>query len=70
MVAAMQARARLGWIVYLGCSVGASLIALATVVGVLLNVGNENGAAIVRTLVIASLAWGFGRTVLFFLAQR
>jgi len=62
--------ARLGRILYLGCCVGASLIGLATIAGILLNIGNENGAAIVRTLVIASLAWGIGRTALFFLAQR
>ncbi len=63
-------RTRLGWILYLGCCVGASLIGAAAVVGILINIGNENGAAIVRTLVIASLAWGAGRTALFFLAER
>jgi predicted anti-sigma-YlaC factor YlaD len=65
-----RTRTRLGWIVYLGCCVGAALIVLATIAGILLNIGNENGAAIVRTLVIASLAWGIGRTAFFFLVER
>jgi hypothetical protein len=61
---------RLGQIIYLGACAGAALIAFLVGAGILLNIGNENGAAIVRTLVIASVAWGLGRTALYFLAER
>jgi hypothetical protein len=61
---------RLGQIIYFGACAGAALIAFLALAGILLNIGNENGAAIVRTLVIASIAWGLGRTALYFLAER
>ena len=57
-------RARLGRIIYLGCCIGSALIAALEFVGVLLNIGHENGAAIVRSLTIAALAWGIGRFAL------
>jgi hypothetical protein len=63
-------RARLGEIFYLGACVGAALIAGLAVAGIFLNLGNENGAAIVRTLTIAAIAWGVGRTALHFLSHR
>jgi hypothetical protein len=73
-LAAMKIRpatmARLGQIIYFGACAGAALIAFLVFAGILLNIGNENGAAIVRTLVIASVAWGLGRTALYFLAER
>jgi len=61
---------RLGQIIYFGACAGAALIAFLVAAGILLNIGNENGGAIVRTLVIASIAWGLGRTALYFLTER
>ncbi len=58
----------LGQILYRGACIGAGVVALSVVAGVLLNVGHENGAAIVRTLTVATVAWGLGRTALHFLA--
>lgn len=63
-------RAHLGEMLYRGATIGAAVVAMAVVIGVLLNIGHENGAAIVRTLTIASIAWGLGRTALHFFAGR
>ena len=63
-------RLRLGQIIYFGACTGAGFVAFLVLAGILLNIGNENGAAIVRTLVIASVAWGLGRTALYFLTER
>ena len=59
---------RPGEIIYRGACIGAGVIAVCVAAGVLLNIGHENGAAIVRTLTVAALAWGMGRTALHFLA--
>jgi hypothetical protein len=58
----------LGQILYRGACIGAGVVALFAFAGILLNVGHENGAAIVRTLTVAAVAWGLGRTALHFLA--
>ena len=63
-------RARLGRIIYLGGCIGSALIVALVIAGILLNIGDENGAAIVRTLTIAALAWGTGRFALYTLAGR
>lgn len=62
--------AGLGEILYRGGSIGAAIIAISALVGILLNVGHENGPAIVKTLTVATVAWGIGRTALHFLAGR
>ncbi len=63
-------RNRAGEILYYGGCIGAAIVSTLAAVGILLNVGHENGAAIVRTLTVAALAWGAGRTALHFLAGR
>jgi len=63
-------RARLGWIIYVGGCIGSALIVALVFAGVLLNIGHENGAAIVRSLTIAALAWGIGRFALHTLAGQ
>jgi hypothetical protein len=52
-----------------GC-IGSALIVVLAFAGVLLNIGHENGAAIVRSLTIAALAWGIGRFALHTLAGQ
>ena len=73
-VAAMQMRSpmigRFGEIVYFGVCAGAALVVILVIAGILLNIANENGAAIVKTLTIAAIAWGIGRTALHFLSRR
>jgi len=59
-----------GEILYRGACIGAGIVASLVLIGIILNVGHENGAAIVRTLTVAALAWGVGRTALHFLAWR
>jgi hypothetical protein len=61
---------RAGEILYRGACIGAGVVAALVMIGILLNIGHENGAAIVRTLTVAALAWGAGRTALHFLAGR
>jgi hypothetical protein len=61
---------RAGEILYYGGCIGAATVCTLAVVGILLNLGHENGAAIVRTLTVAALAWGAGRTARHFLAGR
>jgi hypothetical protein len=61
---------RTGEILYRGACIGAGVVAALVVIGIMLNIGHENGAAIVRTLTVAALAWGAGRTALHFLAGR
>lgn len=61
---------RAGEILYYGGCIGAAIVCTLAFVGILLNIGHENGAAIVRTLTVAALAWGAGRTALHFLAGR
>lgn len=63
-------RARLGWIIYVGGCIGSALIVVLAFAGVLLNIGHENGAAIVRSLTIAALAWGIGRSALYALTGQ
>jgi hypothetical protein len=63
-------RARLGRIIYLGGCIGSALIVALAIAGILFNIGDENGAAIVRTLTIAALAWGIGRFALYALSER
>ena len=58
----------LGQIVYRGACIGSAIITVCVFAGVLINLGHENGAAIVRTLTVAAVAWGAGRTALHFLA--
>ena len=55
-----------GTILYRGACIGSGIIALCVVAGILMNMGHENGAAIVRTLTLAAVAWGAGRTALHF----
>jgi len=61
---------RAGEILYYGACIGAAVVCALALIGILLNLGHENGAAIVRTLTMAALAWGAGRTALHFLAGR
>lgn len=61
---------RAGEILYYGGCIGAAIVCTLAFVGILLNIGHENGAAIVRTFTVAALAWGAGRTALHFLAGR
>jgi hypothetical protein len=61
---------RVGEILYRGACIGAGVVAALVVIGILFNIGHENGAAIVRTLTVAALAWGIGRTALHFLGNR
>jgi hypothetical protein len=63
-------RAQIGRIIYLGGCIGSATIVALAVAGILLNIGDENGAAIVRTLTIAALAWGAGRFALYALTGR
>ena len=61
---------RLGRIIYVGGCIGSALIVALAFAGVLLNIGHENGAAIVRSLTIAALAWGIGRFALYALSGQ
>lgn len=61
---------RAGEILYYGGCIGAAIVSALALIGILLNIGHENGAAIVRTLTVAALAWGAGRTALHFLTGR
>lgn len=61
---------RAGEILYYGGCIGAAIVSALALIGILVNIGHENGAAIVRTLTVAALAWGAGRTALYFLAGR
>jgi hypothetical protein len=63
-------RAHLGRIIYVGGCIGSALIVALVFAGVLLNIGHENGAAIVRSLTIAALAWGIGRFALYALTGQ
>jgi len=62
--------ARLGQVLYWGGLTGSSLVVASAIVGALLNVGNENWGAIVRTLIVAGIAWGIGRVALYLLARE
>ena len=63
-------RNALGEVLYRGGCIGAAVVSAFALIGILLNVGHENGAAIVRTLTVAAIAWGAGRTALHILAGR
>jgi hypothetical protein len=62
--------ARLGRTLYWGGLIGAALLIISALAGTLLNVGNENWAAIARVLVVAGVAWASGRAALYVLAGR
>ena len=57
---------RIGEVLYRGVCFGVGVVCVAVAVGIALNLGHENGAAIVRTLTVATIAWGLGRTALHF----
>jgi hypothetical protein len=62
--------ARLGRTLYWGGIIGSALLVISAFAGTLLNLGNENWAAIVRVLAIAGVAWASGRAALYILAGR